>query len=258
MPDLLVPTDLDASLAKAKEYYASEEGGNKGSVSFLICGKVGTGKTKILATAPKPVLIHSFDPGGTKSITSELASGEIIIESFENEEDTSPTEYLRWGKHFDSLRRSGFFKQLAEKGGTFCVDSATLWGEAALNVYSRGRKASPLNYMEQQLLIRDATKAIVNLPCHTILTAHIEPVRDEDDGKIMGHDIIMTGKNRTKVPMLFDEIYVMDVNETRQGKEYRVLTSSKSKYTARTRIGAGILNEYEPANISEILKKCGY
>ena len=43
----------------------------------LLHGDKGIGKTTILKTAPKPILIFSFDPGGTIVLKKEKECGDI-------------------------------------------------------------------------------------------------------------------------------------------------------------------------------------
>ena len=116
--------------SRAKDYFNS-----------LIYGYMGTGKTTILGTARKPVLIHSFDPGGEKVLVDQIKKGEVMVNSsFQHEDAKRPTTYRSWEKEFDRLRHmEGFFESI----GTYALDSVTTWSEALMNAIlkSNGRAA---------------------------------------------------------------------------------------------------------------------
>jgi hypothetical protein len=97
----------------------------------------------------------------------------------------------------------------------------------------------------------------MTLPCHFILTAHLEPQKN-DEGSIIAYRFMMTGKSSIIVPLKFDEIWVTTTKETSKGIEYSVKLNSTGFYLARSRLaGTGNLSKVEPANLREIIRKAG-
>jgi len=238
-----------------------EEDNMNSSFNLILYGDLGSGKTHVLRTARRPVLIHSFDPGGSKTLRLDpgFQKGEIISDTrFEKEIAKTPTAYSLWEKEFDRLRKTDFFESI----GTYVIDSATTWADALMNeiLKKNGRAAGTpqqMDWMVQMNTIRDAMKAMVSLPCDCILTAHIDYAKDEGSGRLLGQPMF-TGKLKTKIPILFDEIYVAQAKDTPKGTEYSLLTQATSMLIARSRLGTGgTFNKFEEPDIKKLLKKAG-
>jgi hypothetical protein len=250
--------DIMGEFARVSTMYKT--GASASTFNALIIGKFGTGKTTIVGTAPGPILIHSFDPGGVKSLTAEINSGKVIPQEFVDSDMKLPTAFAAWTKTFDQYRREGVFKQV----GTYVIDSATTFVEAMTNQYlklkDRAGEAPQLqDYNMIRNMMRDAIKACLALPCNFILTGHIDVERDEVTGK-SETCICLTPSLRRYLPLLFDEMYVL---ECKQGAgnvvDYGLITANTGYYTARTRLGAGgkfLLRE--TPNIKGLLKKAGF
>jgi len=248
--------DVKVELEKLQTMY-SEAGVPK--PSFLVYGDFGTGKTTLLTTCPKPVLIHSFDPGGMVSIRTELLdkTQEITADiRFEDESPGQPSVWEAWTKEYKRLKRAGILDQL----GTFAVDSGTTWAAAALNLicYKAGRPGGPpyqQDYMPAMSLMENAIKDIMTCKCHFVFTCHEDATKDENSGKMfIGPQLI--GKLKQRIPLLFSELYCAQAQQTSKGAEYRLLTRATGLYRARTRLGShNRFDQYEEPNLSNLLAK---
>ena len=68
----------------------------------------------------------------------------------------------------------------------------------------------------------------------------------------------MTGKGAIVIPLLFDEIWVLENKETSRGLDYYTVLQSTGMYLARSRLaGTGRLEAKEPTNLRAIFKKGG-
>ena len=68
----------------------------------------------------------------------------------------------------------------------------------------------------------------------------------------------MTGKGAITVPLLFDEIWVLENKDTSKGLEYYTVLQSTGMLLARSRLaGTGKLGKTEPTNLKHIFKKAG-
>lgn len=203
-------------------------------------------------------------------LAKEIALGRVAVDQrFESEpKAVSPRAWSLWESEYERLKRLRIFDQL----GTFCIDSLTTMSEAMMNaIMSKGVKVETVAgqrvpsmqcYMALGLMLRDVFKDLSELPCDVIVTAHMEAEKDELSGAVMS-SIMVTGKMKVKIPMLFDEVYVaLTTPGTSDGKvapQFFLQTQNNGIYKARTRLGGnGVFAEREPANIKALLKKAGY
>lgn len=250
--------DIKKELGDLQTMY--KDNARTGTYKSLIYGPMGSGKTNCLKTARLPVLVHSFDPGGTTTLRDEITAGKVFADTrFEVEDATNPTAFVAWDKEYHRLKAGGMF----DKIGTYCIDSATTWSGAAMNVTLKkaGRPASTPqqnDYLPTMVLLENAIKDITSLPCDIILICHEDTDKDEASGKMFVGPLFI-GKLKYRIPILFDEIYYACTKESSAGVTYYFLTRATGLYKARTRLGKGGLFEtYEKQDIKELLKKAGY
>jgi len=240
--------------AKTSNYYRA-----------LIFGDVGTGKTKLLETCPKPIHIDSFDVGGTTTIKKAIDAGWILADTrYEDEDPFNPSAIKTFDAEFDRRRLNGYFENI----GTYALDSITTFGDAAMNyiLVKNGRrdgiplsgKGSDNDYVKQQRVIEPIIRNILNLPCHVILLAH--PDMRENEGthvKSIGPKVY--GQLATKLPLLLSEIYCAVTQPVQDGLDYRLLTRQNGYYRCRSRFASlGKIEMYEEQNIKQILAKAGF
>lgn len=238
----------------------------------LIIAEKGVGKTSIISTCPKPVLIHSFDPDGTAVLKEEIASGDVIADvRFEVDDLRKPVAYTTWETEFNRLGRLGFFKSL----GTYVLDSSSTFCTAMLWQIMNKEKRLPagmniaMDDAKQGMRIQDwgtvlnnfvmVTRSISALPCHTLILGHIGREKDEITQGFV-NTFMVAGQAKDQVPILLSESYVLMKRIGKGGKDERVLlTENDGRFRASTRMGRkGIFARYEPADIRALLKKAGY
>lgn len=229
--------NVEELLAKYKGKVESGENDPTKNLRFLIYGGSGTGKTYSLRTAKKPIFVDSFDPEGAVALQDLAKQGLAIIEtSYEDEDAKKPTAFAAWDKNFDQLVQSKFF----EKIGTYVLDSATTWAQAALNVIlaKAGRTGGipqQNDWYPQMVLIENSLRRIMQLPCDVVFICHDDVLKDEITGKVMRAPLL-TGKAKKRIPLLFGEIFYAHTTRSSKGTEYKWLLSRDSTNEARSRM----------------------
>jgi len=251
-PNQLSVTDEIASL---QQRYQDDPKQN--TFNLLLTGDVGSGKTHLLKTARKPVHVDSFDPGGTKTIRQEISQGSIVADTrWEDENAADPHVFKLWTQEFNRRVKSDYFSHFA----TYSIDSLTMWQQALMN-YILASAGIPgkvprwgKDYMPHKVKARNFIDRILSLPCDVIIPAHLKGDKDEVTGRIT-YKLQTTGDNKTKIPLMFDEIWVMQNDKDKDANvQTSVLTRSTGRYTARSRLASnGKIPDRCPPDLKQIL-----
>jgi hypothetical protein len=228
------------------------------SLNILLLGESGSGKTFLMRTAPKPVFIDSFDRGGSKCLQPWIDKGDVIVDSrWEDEDPYRPSAFDTWARETAMRSQEGFFDYL----GTYMLDSSTTWSSAIMNhVLKKAGRAgeSPQwshDYAPQKMIVQNWTTRLLNMPCNFVLTGHLQTIKDELIGKVTQR-FMAPGQAAVYLPLLFDEIWVMEPKENSKGVDYKILLSSTGFNLARSRLCQdGKLDKYEKPNLNDILTK---
>ena len=152
----------------------------------------------------------------------------------------------------------GYFDSL----GTYALDSTTTWAQDIMYEVMKkagrsGGQPFQNDWLPQMTIIENAIREMIALPCDVILIGHDDSDKDEATGK-MFISLMITGKLKRRVPLMFDEVYVAMTKESSKGVEYQLLTRKTGLYQARSRLSnAGQIEMYETPDIKAILKKTG-
>jgi len=259
--------NIKAEAEKLQKMYADDP--RSKTYNAIIYGPLGTGKTMLLRSVRRPLHVDSFDPGGTKVLHGDikipgwpseyLSDKEIYTDTrFEAEDPSHPSVVRLWDEEFHRRKRMGYFDRI----GTYAIDTATTWTQCIMyEIMKRAGRSGGTPYQQdwlpQMTVIENAMREFTSLPCDCILIGHDDSDKDEGTGR-MFISLMITGKLKRRVPLLFDEIYCAQTNETSKGIEYQLLTRATGLYQARTRLGkSGELDTYEKPDIKAILKKVG-
>ena len=206
-------------------------------VKVLVYGPSGVGKTRLVATAPKPLLISA------ESGLLSLREFKIPVWPVATLEQL--TSAYNW------ISKSAEAKQFA----TVCIDSITEIGEVCL-ANAKARFKDPRraygDLIDRMILI---LKAFRDLPGkHVYMSAKMEHYRDDFTGTVRNQPSMPGTKLGPALPYLFDEVFHMGIAKDNQGKDYRYLrTALDFQYEAGDR--SGTLDPFEPPNLTHIFNK---
>lgn len=247
------------------------------SYSRFLCvlyGRSGTGKSSCAATARRPILWHSFDPGGTESelvkphVVYDAASlgGDkyiLVNNSFEFDDPTNPTAMLKWAEEFQRLKRLKAFDFFA----TLVVDSLTAMADA--NMYQHlklvGRDipivlpkwGSTNDYADASNKLKRALLEIMSVNIDLVLTGHPDMTADELNDKKSRSSLDLPGAMKRLIPQKASEYYLTEANTTNGITEYLLRTKPDGNIDAKSRKSSALKSTERP-NLLEIMKKTGY
>jgi phage nucleotide-binding protein len=208
------------------------------SVKLLVYGQAGAGKTSLIPTLPKPVILSA--EGGLLSIAdTNLPFLEI----------TSMAELQEAYKWLTSSAEAGEFQSVA-------LDSISEIAEVVLNAEKKINKDPRAAYGAMQEQMADVIRAFRDLPGkHVYMSAKLEKTQDEM-GRVLYAPSMPGNKTGQSLPYFFDEVLALRVEKDAEGNTRRALmTDGDGLWLAKDR--SGKLEVWEDADLGEIIKKIG-
>ncbi|MFQ5788327.1 MAG: AAA family ATPase [Thermodesulfobacteriota bacterium] len=242
-----------------------ENVGEEDTLGALVSGDPGVGKTTMITTAPKPILIYMFDPKGQIVVKRNLKKNEYRIVPLWKEQSQTPTEWKRFVELSEKHMELGLFNIFA----TVAIDSLTFALEACTNYvadfapslkmeasYTNRPRNLPFlgDYRIIYQEVLDRIKRFSGYPINLIVTSHLETSADELTGEIKAN-ILAFKKLKGLIPPLFTEKYVIVTKPGPDGFAKRILlTQPKGRYIASSQLG---LEPKEEPDFKMIMEKAG-
>lgn len=229
-------------------------------VNYLNYGRIGTGKTKALLTCVrKPLLVHSFDVTGTKSIRSAIDGRNVMVDCrFEQDDAMRPFAWALWLAELERMKAL----KIPSLIGTLAIDSTTNMALWVMNKVLKedgrpGTWPQRQDYNPQVAQLTMALNEVLNFPCDVIINSHL--TKDDDaTGKTYIWPLL-PGVVKERIPGNIDEVYVSHAESTSAGMIYKFQTKPDAGMYARSRLDEhGKLSVYEPADYAVIRAKLGY
>lgn len=220
-------------------------------VKCCIYSQAGMGKTVLMSTAPKPILLAA-EAGmlslrkanlerlfgvGNPGITYDMPT--LIIRSIEDMNEA----YMFLTTH-----------PQAAQFLTIGIDSLTEIAEVVLNTAKRTVKDPRQAYGELIEKMETLIRGFILLPKHVVMISKMEAAKDELTGVTKYGPSMPGAKLGPKIPYMFDELFRLGINKTPTGETYRFLqTQPDLQFEAKDRSGA--LAAIEPPNLAHIFTK---
>ncbi len=206
-------------------------------IKTLVYGGAGVGKTRLVATAPAPVLISA-------------ESGLLSLRKFDI--PVWPVNSLA-----DLYAAYNWLTQSAEakQFHTICLDSISEIGEVCLTDAKKRNKDPRQAYgelIDSMLLLIKSFRDLPNK--HVYISAKMEHFKDELTGAVRNQPFMPGTKLGPALPYLFDEVFHMGIAKDDKGEDYRYLrTQPDFQYDAKDR--SGNLDMFEPPDLTHIFQK---
>jgi hypothetical protein len=208
------------------------------AVKLLVYGQAGAGKTSLIPTLPKPVILSA--EGGLLSIAdTNLPFIEI----------TSMDELREAYKWLASSAESAEFESVA-------LDSISEIAEVVLNAEKKINKDPRAAYGAMQEQMADIIRGFRDLPGkHVYMSAKLEKTQDEM-GRVLYAPSMPGNKTGQSLPYFFDEVLALRVEKDAEGYTRRALmTDGDGLWLAKDR--SGKLEVWEDADLGDIIRKIG-
>lgn len=209
--------------------------------NFLIIGPGGAGKTTQYWTMPPGGFLYVFDPNCIASLSGldldyEIFSPDLLdinvhpmahpdpkkgIKKADSIiEPSEPVAYTEWEKDFEERLLDGFFKDRPWIG----MDSFTTFSDAVMDrvQWLNGRLGKPpeqTDYTAQMFTIQNVFRSLSGQNTCFIATAHDEAREDMVTGQVH-YQPVMTGRLRTRIPLLFSNIWRMENESEKSGSTF--------------------------------------
>ena len=206
----------------------------KNGVKLLVYGQAGSGKTSLIPTLPKPVILSA--EGGLLSIQGS----NIDVIEIKSIEDL--TEAYEWVINSD-------YESVA-------IDSISEVAEVILNFEKKSNKDPRAAYGAMQEQIAEIIRAFRDIPNkHVLMTAKLEKSTDEM-GRILYAPSMPGNKSGQSLPYFFDEVLALRVEKDADNVVQRALMcDSDGLWLAKDR--SGKLETWEQPDLGVIINKIG-
>jgi hypothetical protein len=230
---------------------------------ILVLGSTGSGKTTQILTLPGKTFAYLFDPNAILS----LQGADIDYEEFlpdrlnlsinslkagvgdKNRANITSTLYNEWEQDFSSRLSDGFFNEY----DNICMDSATTFQDLimdrVLTINGRaGQWPQQDDYGPQMLTFTNVVRNLAATGKTIYMTGHMETFQDKLTQRVF-RGPMMTGKLKTKIPLLFSDIFVADAETDQQGVVRHKIQTTKDRLTDCVRTSFKGLNPFEDVTL---------
>lgn len=199
---------------------------------FLILGDTGSGKTTQILSLPGKKFCYLFDPNALLSLQGQDVDYEeflpdrinLNIKSLsskvqgDNVTQYKNSLYVDWQKDFEEKMNSKFFEPYSVIG----FDSATTFLDVVmdriLTINGRpGQWPQQDDYGPQMITFTNVVRTLMSIGKTIYMTGHLE-MRQDDLTKRIYRQPMMTGRLRSKIPLLFSDVLVSAASADQQGK----------------------------------------
>lgn len=207
----------------------------RNGVKVLVYGQAGAGKTSLITTLPKPLVLSA--EGGLLSI-QDADLPYIEITSMDDLRNAYSFIMGEGGAEFDSI----------------ALDSISEIAEVVLNAEKKNTKDPRQAYGAMQEQVSDLIRAFRDIPGkHVYMSAKLEKSQDEM-GRMLYAPSMPGNKTGQQLPYFFDEVLALRVEKDADGNTQRaIMCDSDGLWLAKDR--SGKLAAWEAPDLGAIIEK---
>jgi len=204
-------------------------------LNVLVYGRSGVGKTKLIETAPKPIIIST-----EQGLLSIAGTGIPVLEVEIVDDLYEAYNFINTAKNLKKYK-------------TVCLDSISDIAEAVLSDLKKTKKDPRAAYGELNTTIADVIRKFRDLPTSTYFIAKSETYENSAGMQAMRPS--MPGKSLTNgLSFFFDEVLALRINEDDEDNTYRYLQTQPT-LTVDAKDRSGNLNKIEKPDLKILFKK---
>ena len=209
-----------------------------GRPKFLLLGSSGSGKTSQILTLPGKTFCYLFDPAALATLKGHDIDYELFLptrvstsavslskgKSDPKSEEDASLLYVKWEKDSDKKMKSGFFDEY----DNICFDSFTTFSDMVMDrILKLNGRAGQFPQQDdwgcQMQTITNVVRTYASMNKVILFTAHEEFKQDKDSGRML-NIILLTGRLRVKLPLLFSEMLHTECVSTASDIKYQIQT----------------------------------
>ena len=219
------------SIKRTKDAHAN-------GVKLLVYGAAGAGKTTLIRTLPRPVIISA--EAGLLSLVGEDLPYVEVSNMAELKDAYAWAAGSEEAKHFESI----------------AIDSLSEVAEVVLNHEKKVAKDPRQAYGAMQEQMTDIIRAFRDLPGRNVyMSAKCEKATDEM-GRVSYAPSMPGNKTGQQLPYFFDEVLALRVEKDADGNPQRALMCAPDGlWTAKDR--SGRLDAWEAPDLGAVIRKIG-
>lgn len=230
---------------------------------ILILGDTGGGKTTQLLTLPGKTFAYLFDSNALLS----LRGNDIDYEEFlpdqlnlsvkslskdrggDKNSNHANLMYSAWEKDFNEKLEDGFFDDYDNIGFDSATTFLDLIMDRILTINGRaGQWPQQDDYGPQMVAFTNVVRTLTSLGKTLLMTGHLEVRQAEGSAKMLRQPM-MTGRLRTKIPLLFSDIFIAECTNDGKGNISHTIQTVPDRVTTTVRTSMKGLEPVEDVTI---------
>lgn len=237
-----------------------------GRPKILLVGSPGSGKTSQILTLPGKTFVYLFDPAALSTLRGHDIDYEMFVPQVVNLSVQSLTKgkgdpitkaadahkiYNAWEADYDKKAAEGFFNDY----DNIVIDSFTTFSDLVMDrvLFINGRQGrwpQQDDWTAQMGVIKNAVRTFTGQHDMLFVATGHDQFKQDEQTKRMINQLMLTGQLRTKLPLLFSDIWHTDCVSTETEIKYQIQTRP-SRMNPTVRCSFRGLDMFENATIED-------